>query len=146
LSQSQPNCQRGKLIPVACDGLGVSVEVGHLTDVSVIEFDEAGVLFIDWLAGDGAAGVVAGDDYVSVETVHGGVDQLDRNVPALAWTSRPRPRRNPSGLWNTPARRNDPGVVEFTSGGEHLTDGVQIPYGGQRRTTRERPACLRLRG
>jgi hypothetical protein len=68
---------RGKSIPLARDGLWVSVEVGHLAELSVIELDEAGVAFVDCLAIDGAGGVVVGDDEISVEAVDGGVDQLD---------------------------------------------------------------------
>ena len=68
------------------------MRVRHLAHLSVVHLNETGILFIDCLAVDDACGVVVRYDQVSIEAVHGGVDELDPQRPGAGLTSCPKPR------------------------------------------------------
>ena len=76
----------------ARDSFWISIRVRHLADLSVVHLNETGILFIDCLAVDDACGVVVRYDQVSIEAVHGGIDELDPQCPGAGLTSCPKPR------------------------------------------------------
>ena len=108
------------------DSFWISIEVRHLADMSVVYLDETGIAFIDCLAFDGGCGVVVSDDRFPSRPFTAVLTSSTRNVPALAYTSCPKPRRNSSGRG---IRRQDgrPGDGQRHVRREHLPESFEVP-------------------